>query len=107
MDGEGQCLVQFQGSKTVLVNWPNILAQVEAAANTIPPLTAVGLLGAVLTWFMYQGAKLPAEIRTLAHRIDGLTRAMLADMMERESTGMKAKDYCRNEMAKIDARMRK
>lgn len=84
-----------------------LIAQIESATSSIPPLTAVGLLTAVLSWFMYQGAKLPAEIRTLAHRIDGLTRAMLADMMERESTGMKAKDYCRNEMAKIDARMRK
>ncbi len=54
---------------------------------------------------MYQGMKLPKELRTLAHRIDGLTRALLVDMTERDSAGIHVKKYAREEIAKIDERM--
>lgn len=66
-----------------------------------------GLLGAVLGWFMYHGSKLPSEIRALAHRVEGLTRALLVDMSERESSGIHVKRHCRDEIARIDARNKK
>ncbi len=85
------------------MNW--FIAQVLTATENVPPLTAVGLLTAVLSWFMYQGMKIPKELRILAHRLDGLTRALLVDMTERDSAGIHVKKYAREEIAKIDERM--
>jgi len=82
------------------MNW---IAQI---ANDYAPLAPWGLLTAVLGWFMTQFAKLPGEIKSLAHRIDGLTRALLVDMVERDSIGIHTKNYARQEIAKIDARNR-
>ena len=82
----------------------NVIAQVAAEAA---PFAQYGVLGAVLAWFMYHGSKLPGEIRSLAHRIDGLTKALLVDMTERESCGLHTKRYARDEIAKIDARSEK
>jgi hypothetical protein len=53
---------------------------------------------------MYHGSKLPAEIRSLAHRIDGLTKAMLMDMVTRDNLGPNAREICHKEIAKITAR---
>ena len=88
---------------TTLAAWLSQLAQ-QVPVDAITPLAPLGLLGSVLAWFMHHGAKLPAEIRALAHRIDGLTRALLVDMVEKETCGEKTKNYCREEIAKIEAR---
>lgn len=48
--------------------------------------------------------KLRRSIDRLAHRTDGLQRALLADMVERESIGIATKNYCRRTLAEIDAR---
>ena len=79
----------------------------QVSVDSVAPLAPLGLLASILAWFMHHGAKLPSEIRNLSHRIDGLTKAMLVDMVERESTGMHTKSYCRQEIAKIDERTRK
>lgn len=67
-----------------------------------------GPLGAVCAWLMWRAEKTESKIVNvlgdLAHRIDGLTRAMLVDMTERESAGERTREYARQAIAKIDAR---
>ncbi len=80
------------------MNW---LAQVASEMN---PLAQFGLLGVVLGYFMYQGYRLPAEIRSLAHRIDGMTKALLMDLISRDGVGPHAREEARKAIAKIQAR---
>lgn len=79
-----------------------IIAQLEANA---PALYTYGPMGVILGWFMWRGEKLAGEVRSLAHRIDGLTRALLVDMMNRDSTGPAARRYAEEALAKISARL--
>jgi len=82
----------------------NAFAQV---ASDLQPVAQYGLLGTVLAWLMYQTKDIPKDIKSLANRVDGLTRALLVDMAERESCGLNVKRYAREEIAKIDARTNK
>lgn len=79
-----------------------ILAQL---INDPTPLYTYGPMGIVLAWFMFRGEKLAGEIRSLAHRIDGLTRAMLMDMVNRDTCGDQAKRMAQEEIAKIESRL--
>jgi hypothetical protein len=81
------------------------LAQI-ASDNTSVLLT-YGPLGVICAWFMLRAEKVFTELRSLSHRIDGLTRALLADMVERDSVGIQTKKYARAEIAKIEARLPK
>ena len=83
----------------------SILAQL--AQDNAPSLLTYGPLGVICAWFMLRGEKVVAEIRFLAHRIDGLTKALLVDMTERDTCGLNTKRYAREEIAKIEARMSK
>lgn len=87
-----------------------ILAQI--ASDNAGPLLTYGPLGIVCAWLMWKIERmeksmvegLGAKLGDLAHRIDGLTRAMLVDMTERESAGERTKEYARETIARIDAR---
>jgi hypothetical protein len=81
-----------------------ILAQLQDSA---PALYTYGPMGVILAWFMWRGEKLSTEVRSLAHRIDGLTRALLVDMMNRETTGPTARRYAAEAIAQIEARQNK
>jgi transposase InsO family protein len=83
----------------------NSLAQLAVENQSV--LLAYGPMGVILAWFMFRGEKLVGEIRSLAHRIDGLTRALLMDMVTRDSVGPATKDAARAEIAKIEARLPK
>lgn len=78
----------------------NFIAQIVEAN----PFAAYGLAGLVIAWFMWFVDKLRNEIRGLAHRIDGLTRALLMDLVSRDSTGPHAKAMASEELRRIDAR---
>jgi hypothetical protein len=88
------------------------LAQV---AENHSALLTYGPLGCFCAWLMWRAERVEAKITEkvgdkisdLAHRIDGLTRAMLVDMAERETTGRNTKQYARDAIAKIDAREKK
>ncbi len=73
-------------------------------ADNASPLLTYGPLGAICAWFMFRGEKVAAKIGDLAHRIDGLTKALLVDMVNRENVGVKTKQYAVDTIAKIDAR---
>lgn len=76
----------------------------QAVSDNGSMLIAYGPLGIICGWFMLRCEKLFTEIRGLAHRIDGLTRALLVDMINRESCGAQTKAYAQEAIAKIDAR---
>lgn len=63
-----------------------------------------GPVVAVLAWFMLRGEKIVLEIRSLSHRIDGMTKAMLVDVLSRDSCGPSAREMAREMLAKIQAR---
>lgn len=79
------------------------LAQVSAEQGGV--LLTYGPMGVVLAWFMWRGEKLSGEIRSLAHRIDGLTRALLMDLVNRDSAGPATKAAAQAEITKIEARL--
>lgn len=83
----------------------SILSQVAASTDPLGLLLAYGPMGVILAWFMVRGEKLVIEIRSLSHRIDGLTRALLMDLVSRDSVGIQTKAQARAEIAKIDARL--
>jgi hypothetical protein len=68
-------------------------------------LISYGPMGVILGWFMLRAEKLVVEIRSLSHRIDGLTKALLMDLVSRDSVGIQTKTQARAEIAKIEARM--
>ena len=80
----------------------------QAIADNQSVLLTYGPLGIVCAWLMWRAEKTEARValmlKDLAHRIDGLTRAMLVDMTERESAGERTKEYARQAIARIDAR---
>lgn len=80
-----------------------ILAQM-GDINAPALLFAYGPLGIVCAWMMWQFPKMVGEIRNLAHRIDGMTRAMLIDVLSRNGNGNPAAHQAAQEMlAKIEA----
>lgn len=93
----------------------NILAQAAQLAEANPALYTYGPLGIICAYFMWRDEKRSAMFREhenrnaawhqeILHRIDGLTRALLVDMMERENVGKQVRDYATQVIAKIDAR---
>jgi hypothetical protein len=68
------------------------------------PLATFGLAGLVIAWFMWFVDKLRSELRSLAHRLDGLTRAILMDLLSRDDAGTQAKIMAQQELAKLQAR---
>ncbi len=83
----------------------HILSQIAASTEPFSILLAYGPMGVILAWFMIRGEKLVVEIRSLSHRIDGLSKALLMDLVSRDSVGVQTKLQARAEIAKIDARL--
>jgi hypothetical protein len=82
----------------------SIIAQAAQALDSSPILLAYGPMGLMLAWFMLRGEKLASKVVDLAHRIDGLTKALLVDMVDRDTAGPHVKQYAKETIAKIDAR---
>lgn len=81
----------------------NLIAQ--AMPENFGLLLNYGPLGIVLMWFMLRFEKLVVEIRSLSHRLDGLTKALLMDLVSRDSTGPATRAQAQQEIAKIEARV--
>lgn len=83
----------------------SILAQL-VQENTA--LYTYGPLGIFCAFFMWRDVverqKDRTEYRGLAHRIDGLTRQLMMEMVERGTVSDKTVVYLREQIAKIDAR---
>jgi len=79
-----------------------IIAQI-ASENS--GLLTYGPMGIMCAWLMLRAEKIFGDIRSLSHRIDGLTRALLMDLVSRDTIGPATKEQARQEIAKIEARM--
>lgn len=81
-----------------------LLAQMPEASWT-NALFAYGPMGVMLGWFMVRGERkmdsVVTELRVLGHRINGMTRAMLADVAARETTGAALKTLVNSELVKL------
>ena len=82
----------------------SLLAQASDAIQNPQVLFTYGPMGVVLAWFMWRGERLATKIVDLAHRIDGLTKALLVDMIDRDNAGQHVREYAKETIAKIDAR---
>ncbi len=85
-----------------------INSAVAASPETVSILLTYGPLGIILAWFMLRAEqkleRIPQELRTLGHRLDGLTRALLADVISRDEGDHKAKDIAQKMLSEIEAR---
>lgn len=78
-----------------------------AEANLTAVLLTYGPLGVVLAWFMLRGeAKLEKVIERLdllGHKITGVTKAMLVDVLSREPVDSKARHIAQMMLAEMEA----
>jgi len=81
------------------------LAQIVSENSSA--LLTYGPMGVILAWFMWRSERMTDKLADLAHRIDGLTKALLVDMVERESSGDATKRFARDAISRIDARIAK
>lgn len=81
-----------------------ILAQGSPELTLGNGLLVYGPMGLVLAWFMLRGEAVVKEIRGLGHRIDGLTKALLVDVLSREHAGSKTREAAREMLDKIEDR---
>lgn len=77
-----------------------------SASPTVAILVTYGPMGVVLAWFMIRGeAKLQRvvdRIDVLSHRINGVTRAMLVDVMSRDSSGTQARKFAQEMLERAE-----
>ena len=83
---------------------PFTLGQAAPALNAANALWIYGPMYAMLGWFMLRGERIMSEIRVLSHRIDGLTKAMLVDVLSRENAGSQTRQTAQEMLAKINTR---
>lgn len=90
---------------------------VSQITETPPGLLTYGPLGIITGWLMYRDEKRATQLRKheelesehridILHRMDGLTKAILVDVLERNSS-QQSKAIAREAIAKIDARTAK
>lgn len=86
------------------MSYITIIAQVAQEHSL---LYSYGPLGIICGWLMWRDERRGNESRSLGHRIDGLTKALLVDMTGRDSCGVATKKYANEAIAAIDARTKK
>lgn len=69
--------------------------------NMTTALVIYGPMGGMIAWFMLRAER---SLRTLSHRIDGMTRALLVDVISRDTAGVHAKNSARQMLAEIEAK---
>lgn len=73
------------------------LAQI---ATDIGPFAQWGAMGLVLWWFMQRVERI---LTAVSGKIDTLARAMLIDIISRDSVGIHTKQNAREALAKLEA----
>lgn len=66
----------------------------------------LGLGGRLVDAVKSDNAELRAIFKNLAHDMEGLRRAMLADLIDRDNVGHHTKMFAQREIAKMDAKVR-
>ena len=75
----------------------------QGTADSMSPLYTYGPLGIFCAWLMWRGERVYDGLNKLSHRIDGLTRAMLVDVLSRD-TGPTTHKTAQEMLSKIEAR---
>ena len=98
-----------------MVHLVALLAEIPDNPST---LITYGPLGIITAWLMWRDEKraiqmreaeikMQAQLADMLHRFDGLTKALLIDMIAREHLGEAARTHAREALAKIEARAAK
>lgn len=74
----------------------DFLAQVAEAG----PLMQYGALGVVLAWLLFRADKL---LSSISLRIDGLTKAMLMDLVTRDNVGPHTRKEAQDQLTRIES----
>jgi len=75
---------------------PVVIATLEGADPE--SIAKYGVLGAVLAWFMFRADK---RLGGIEHKMVGLNRTMLIEIMSRPGTSPAAQKLCREELRKV------
>jgi hypothetical protein len=84
------------------MNWLFIAQLMDSPKD----LVGYGALGIVSAWLMWRDRFVGSKLDTLAHRIDGMTRAMLIDVISRDTAGQNARSAAQEMLNKIQSRDR-
>jgi membrane protein implicated in regulation of membrane protease activity len=76
-------------------------------ASAVSALAIYGPMGIMLIWFAWRAEqksdKVAEHLNKLGHRIEGMTRAMLADVISRDTSGPEAKRIAQQMLTKIES----
>ena len=72
--------------------------------NLASLLVAYGPMGIMLVWFMWRFETMVKAFRSLSHTIDGMTRAMLVDVMSRPGATTTVRRAATEMLNKIEER---
>lgn len=82
---------------------PLLLIAQSGIGEISSALFVYGPMGVMLAWFMWRFEALLKEIRTMSHRFDGMTRAILVDVVSRETSPI-VRQTAQDMLTKIAAR---
>lgn len=81
----------------ILAASPFLVGIIEQASPDA--LARYGLFGIVLAWFMFRAEK---RLSGIEHKMGGLNKTMLIEIMSRPTTSVRAQRLCKDELRKID-----
>lgn len=83
----------------------SILAQVAGPeVNPMTLLVAYGPMGIMLAWFMWRFEAMIKSFRGLSHQIEGMSKALLVEVMSRPSTTPATRQVATDMLADIERR---
>jgi hypothetical protein len=82
-------------------------AGVGPEVNAVSALAIYGPMGIMLIWFAWRAEqksdKVAEHLNKLGHTIEGMTHAMLADVISRDTSGPEAKRVARQMLTRIES----
>lgn len=81
----------------------HLLAQI-ADVNPTTLLVAYGPMGVMLAWFMWRFEAMIKAFRGLSHQIEGMSKALLVDIMSRPATSGPTRQVAADMLADMERR---
>ena len=81
-----------------------LIAQFSPEVTPMTLLVAYGPMGVMLAWFMWRFETMIKAFRRLSHQIEGMTKAMLVDVMSRPSTSAPTRKVATDLLAEMELR---
>ncbi len=85
-----------------------LLSLIAQTANSLPDvnsttlIVAYGPMGIMLAWFMWRFEAMVKAFRGLSHTIDGMTKAMLVEVMSRPGSTNAARQTASEMLSKME-----